>query len=466
MPTTSRPNDALGRAALTGAALALLACSTPPAPLSVPPPTAAPVAPASAAPVAGPTASASPTATPAGSVAAPAPAAKGPYNVLVVSVDAMRADMPWAGYPRDIAPNLQRLEKESVSYTRAYSVSSYTAMSFGGFLSGRYPSEIRRSGSFFSAYPDDVVMFPELLQAAGVHTLSAQAHFYFDQKAGFHQGFDVFRMVPGLKADNKTDDNVTSPEHLALALEILGTPANTAGRFFAWFHFMDPHDKYVTHEGLDFGKRSRDRYDSEIAFVDRHIAKLLEFVRSQPWGARTAVIVTADHGEAFGEHDRHRHGFEIWEPLVRVPLIVNIPGVAPRRIDVPRSAIDLPRTILELLDVPPDPTFQGRSLLAEMRGDEAPEPRDVVIDLPRTTDNDRRRALIHDHYKIVSYGSDYRYELYDLEKDPEERRNLAKADKKLYEDMRRRYDAAKETIRDICPDRRDWLMSVPKGKDC
>jgi arylsulfatase A-like enzyme len=388
-------------------------------------------------------------------------------NVLLVTVDAMRADMPWAGYPRQIAPNLTAWEARSVSYARAYAVSSYTAMSVGGFLSGRYPSEMERSGSFFSAYPDSELMFPELLQAAGIRTLAAHAHFYFDTKAGFRQGFDVYRMVEGLTADNKTDRNVTSPRNLEIALEILSDPANTSRQFFAWFHFMDPHDKYMSHEGIpDFGKRARDRYDGEIYFTDQHVGKLLDFVGRQPWGEHTAIIINGDHGEAFGEHDRTRHGFELWEPLVHVPLFIYLPGIRPRHIDTPRSMIDLGPTILELLGVPAHVGFQGNSLVPELRGDAVAEERPVIVDLPRTTDNDRRRAMILGRYKLISFGDDFRFELYDLLDDPGERRDLRKSKPEILRMMRQRYDERVKSIHDICPQRRDWLMSKAAGRPC
>src|SRR5882724_5358398 len=99
-------------------------------------------------------------------------------NVLLISVDCLRADMPWAGYDRPIAPILTALEKRSVSYTHAYSLSSYTSMSLGGLLGGRYPGEMKRDGNFFGKYRDNV-LFPERLQKAGNKTLSAHAHLYF-----------------------------------------------------------------------------------------------------------------------------------------------------------------------------------------------------------------------------------------------------------------------------------------------
>lgn len=343
-------------------------------------------------------------------------------NVLVLSIDSMRADMPWDGYPRDIAPTLTRLAAKAVRYRHGYAVSSYTSMSLGGFLGGRYPSELARSGYFFGRYPDKNLFFPELLQKAGVFTASAHAHGYF-ANAGFEQGFDTWQIVPNLKWNAQTDENVTGPEHEALAERLLSDARTKSGRFFAWFHFLDPHDQYMAHEkdGIaPYGKSLRDRYDAEIAFTDRQIERLLRFVEAQPWAQDTALVITSDHGEAFGEHGQFRHGFTVWETLVRVPLMFVLPGVAPRVIDEPRSAIDLAPTFLELFDLPPEPTFRGTSLVAELYGGEAP-PRDVLVDLPATSNNGASRALIRGREKlIVTAGTARR--AYDLAADPGEER--------------------------------------------
>lgn len=434
-------------------------------PTSPPQATQAPATAASA-----PQPAASTTAAPTGAASA-APAATAPgtmpddLNVLVVTVDSMRADMPWNGYERDIAPNLTAFEKKSTSYTRFYSISSYTAMSLGGFLAGRYPSELERSGYFFGNYPDSVLMFPELLQKAGVRTLTAHAHFYFDQKAGFRQGFDVYKILPNLEADNTTDKNVTSPQHLATAMEILGDKANTGKRFFSWFHFLDPHDVYMRHDAIDWGKKTRDLYDGEITFVDKHLQKLFDFVASQEWGKRTAIIVSSDHGDAFGEHKMFRHGFEVWDVLVHVPLMIQTPGGKARRIDQPRSAIDLAPTILEMLGVASDPAMQGKSLVGELYGKE-PEERDVIVDLPRTSDNDRRRALVHGKYKLLVYGDDYGFDLFDIVADPGETKDLKRDMKDVFEDMKSRYKARAATIKDVCPKHTDKLKGKGKRKRC
>src|SRR5690606_31607405 len=179
------------------------------------------------------------------------------YNVLLLLVDSMRADMPWAGYEREIAPVLTALEKESVSYTRAYSVSSYTAKSVAALLSGKYPSTLYRSAPFFTKYPESNLFFPELLSAAGIYTASAHAHMYMKRGSGLDQGFDEWEVVQGITFDNKTDNHVTSHKLTPLAIELLRKkPEGKA--FFMYLHYMDPHDVYVKHEEADFGSKLRD----------------------------------------------------------------------------------------------------------------------------------------------------------------------------------------------------------------
>ena len=399
-------------------ALALAACKKDPPPAASPAADAAANAAPAASSVAAPIASASPEPK-----AAAAP--KGPpadLNVLLVSIDSLRADMPWAGYPRPIAPRLTELERKSVGYTHAYSISSYTSMSLGGLLAGKLPSELKRSGFFFGSYPEDNLFFPELLQKAGVRTLGAQAHGYF-KDAGFQQGFDKWEIVPGIVFKNETDPNVTGPQHEAIAERLLSDPDLANKRFFAWFHFLDPHDQYVAHDqdGIPaFGKTLRDRYDAEVLFTDRQIGKLLDFVDKQPWGKRTAIIVTSDHGEAFGEHNQFAHGFELWENLVRIPMFFVVPGAEPRHVETPRSAIDLAPTICELLGVTPDAGFEGKSLVPELFG-KAAEPRDVVLDLPMTSDNDKRRAIVRGDKKVIAFGKEEALRLFDLAADPAEK---------------------------------------------
>lgn len=388
-------------------------------------------------------------------LSAPSPRPRGPLNVLLISVDCLRADMPWTGYPRKIAPNLTKLADESVVYTHAYSVSSYTAKSVAAFLSSRYPSSLYRSGYFFTDYPKSNLFVPEVLQTAGFRTIGVHAHLYFGRGKQLDQGFDVWELVPGITFDAETDKNVTSDKMTDLGIRLLSDQKNTGGPFFAWLHYTDPHDQYVKHpESPDFGKGNRDRYDSEVFFTDLHIGRLLDWAKAQPFWEKTAVIVTADHGEAFGEHGLYKHAFWLWEILTRVPLIVHAPGAKPRVIDRNRSQIDLAPTILDLAGVSDVPAgFVGKSLAPEVYGTTAPDDRDpMVLDLPEDTHNPMIRGIVHGTDKLLVYGAGRgRPELYDLAKDPGELGELSKSDPEKLSRMRAEFDRVWSTIPMVAP---------------
>lgn len=439
------------RAALAVLALGLLALSCSKRP---PPPPAETTAPSASV-----TTDASADAAPEPKAASAAPSH--PWNVVVISVDSLRADMPWAGYPRPIAPRLTALHAKSVSYARAYSTSSFTSKSLPGLLTGRYPSELARTGAFFTKYlaPSDFVCTS--LDAQDIPCVAAHAHAYFGKGlSGFEAGFRQWQLVPKIPFDYQTDPYVTSDKLTPLAIETLTDVAKSERPFFAWFHYMDPHDEYKTHEeSPHFGKRPRDLYDEEVFFTDLWIGKLLDFIETQPWGSRTAIVVTADHGEAFGEHGMTRHAHELWEELVRVPLFFYVPGNAPRVIDTPRGHVDLAPTFLELLGANPIPSLQGTSLVSELRGGDTPT-RDVIADLPEDQYNERRRALIHERTKLISFGKDVRFSLYDLEADPKEAEDLYRKRPELASEMRARYKAASQRITDVAP-----RGGVPPARD-
>lgn len=388
-----------------------------------------------------------------GSSATPPAPANEPLNVLMISIDALRADhLAFAGHDPEVMPTVNAFEKTAVTYTRYHALSSFTAQTLGGFLGCRYPSELKRNGSFFAAYPPEETMFPELLQKAGVKTMTAHAHFYFQKgRSGFDQGFDLYELVPGIKKNNTTDESITSPAHTELALKQLGDAANTGGRFFAWYHLLDAHDQYLGHpEGKSFGKGAKNMYDGELYFVDMHVKKILDFVDSQPWGKRTMVVITADHGEAFGEHKQYRHAFEVWNHLTHIPLMIRAPGVKPRRIDEPRSMIDLCPTLLDTFSVEKQASFQGRSLWPELRGEKL-ETTDVITELAKDSNNQRRRTLLRGDWKIIESGEGDKkgYQLFNLKDDVAEEKNMSSKDKAKFDEMKEALKAASSKIKEI-----------------
>jgi len=364
------------------------------------------------------TAASAPTAEPA----------RAPRNVLLLTIDSLRADMPWTGYPRAIAPNLTKLAEQSVVYTNEYALSSYTAKSVAGFLSSRYPSTLYRSGFFFATYPKSDLFLAEVLKGHGVLTTAWHAHGYF-RSPGLEQGFDTWQLVPGITFDPETDKGITSQAMTELGMTLLGKPENTGKQFFAWAHYMDPHDQYNKHPEAspEFGNKNRDRYDNEVYYTDLWLGRLLTFAREQPWWKDTVVIVSADHGEAFGEHGFYKHAFEIWEVLTRVPLLISGPGITPRRIDQRRSHLDLAPTILDLMGFPPEPEFMGKSMLAELQGATPDNREPILSELTEDSHNPLRRGFIQGDYKLLVVDG-RKFQLYNLSKDPGELSDLAQSE--------------------------------------
>lgn len=390
---------------------------------------------------------AAPTEPPASAEPPPPPPPKGPgrpLNVLMITIDSLRADMPWLGYERDIAPHLTKLAKESTVYERSYSPSSYTAQTVAAWLSGQYASTLYRAGWFFAAYSKANTFFPTVLQEKGIRTIGWQGHMYFARGKGLDQGFDVWQLAPGIRFDPNTDNEITSEKMTKLGIELLGNPENTGKQFFAWAHYMDPHDQYNKHAtSPDFGNKNRDRYDNEVHHTDFWINELFEFCRKQPWWKDTAVIITGDHGEAFGEHSMWKHAFEIWEVLIRVPLIIKAPGAEPRRISERRSTIDLAPTIMELMGQEPLEQFQGKSLVQEVYGAEPPGNREpIVAELAEDSHNPPRRAVVQGDYKLIVWGKGWKYLLFNLKNDPEEKEELSKKEPEKLEEMKKVLDDA------------------------
>ncbi len=388
------------------------------------------------------TASAAPSAS---AVAAPtpepAPPPHGPLNVLLLTIDSLRADMPWTGYPRAIAPNLTKLAEESVVYTNEYALSSYTAKSVAGFLSGRYPSTLYRSGYFFATYPKSDLFLAEVLHDHGIPTTSWHGHLYF-RSAGLEQGFDTWQFVPGIRFDPETDNSITSQDMTPLGIKLLGKSENTGKQFFAWAHYMDPHDQYNKHpESPDFGNKNRDRYDNEVFYTDLWLGKLLDFARAQAWWKDTVLIVSADHGEAFGEHGFYKHAFEIWDVLTRVPMLISGPGIKPRRIEERRSHIDLAPTILDIMGLPPEPSFMGKSVLPELQGGKPDDREPIISELTEDSHNPPRRAFILGDYKLIVI-KERKFMLFNLTKDPAEETDLAETEPDKLAEIKRAYEAA------------------------
>jgi arylsulfatase A-like enzyme len=177
-----------------------------------------------------------------------------------------------------------------------------------------------------------------------------------------------------------------------------------------------------------------------------------------PFAERTAVMLTSDHGEAFGEHGLYRHGFEVWEELVHVPLLVRVPGISPRHVTARRSAIDVVPTVLELFGLPiPERTakdfLSGVSLVPDLvlRSDAESEARPVLVDMSEGPNNAERQAFFEGPYKLIATNGKP-IGLYDLERDPGETKDLL-GDAPTADPVLARFKVFRRTLRIVPPKR-------------
>jgi hypothetical protein len=193
-----------------------------------------------------------------------------------------------------------------------------------------------------------------------------------------------------------------------------------------WVHYYDPHYSYEPHPGFDFGNREIDLYDGEIAFTDSHIGRLLEHLRQSGLYDKTVVVVTGDHGEGFGEHGVKLHGYHLYSPQTKVPLIVRVPGVAGRRSTTSGGHVDILPTLVNLAGGQADADMQGSSLLGPVTG--ADRARVVYQQLSYENNHEMRAAADATCHVIYNVSPDTSWEVYRVDRDPLEEHDLSGED--------------------------------------
>jgi choline-sulfatase len=361
------------------------------------------------------------------------------------------------GYSRPTTPNLDKLAARAITFERAMSISSKTPTVMGPLLAGRYPSELQRSFHHFVYYDKRNLFLAEHLQAQGYLTAASGAHWYFKRKYGYDQGFARWKgyMIEGDEMERIPTSAQVTDNSLAFldALAAGGLPADpdapaqplAAGAspppWFLFVHYLDPHKHYIDHDGFaPFGTGPRARYDGEIRFADHHLGRLLDRLEVHDPGLQnTIVVITSDHGEAFGEHDQLFHGRDLYEHQLHVPLIVSLPGAAPRRIPERVSLIDLPRTLLDAVGVEAPAEYDGVSRFPALARNQPLEPQPIYAEMPPGPYNGEFRSLTVGKWKLIHRLHGNFFRLFDLEADPGELTDLMTSQPEVAQDMKRRY---------------------------
>lgn len=351
-------------------------------------------------------------------------------DIILVTIDTWRADSAgFAGHPRVKTPFLDSLAARGIVFTNAHAHNVVTLPSHVNVLTGLNPYEhgVRENAGF--VLDEKIETLAERLARAGYATGAFVAAFPLDKRYGLGQGFEVYDDNYG-KGRATLDFKVQERG----AEAVLSAAAKwwqevTGKKRFLWVHLYDPHAPYAPPE--PFATEYRDApYLGEIAATDhalaRHLAPLI--------GNDTSVVVTADHGEALGDHGEATHGLFAYEATLEVPLIVVAPGVTARKEDAYARHIDIAPTILERAGI--TAALPGQSLLQPLKN------ADTYFEALSSSLNRGWAPLtgiIRDRKKFIDLPL---AELYDLANDPAESRNL-------YAELRRETAAARQALEAI-----------------
>jgi hypothetical protein len=306
-------------------------------------------------------------------------------NVVIVLVDTLRWDrLGSSGYRRrgvSLTPRLDALARESTVFQRAYSQAPNTPRSLPSVFTSRYPSEIDfddRSKDYGTVLDSNELLF-ETLSTAGLRTIGETAHYYFcDPRVEHGCPVDTNVRQGATYWDNSTAESMgdadydsAGPRVIAHATAKLRDLARSHRRFAMFVHLFEPHAMYVPHgapsPGLTGVAAFADAYDSEVAYEDSMIGKLVDELAADHLDGDTAIVLLADHGEAFGEHtfDGQRmyfHGQTLYNELLHVPLIIHVPGARPDVREDVVQLLDVAPTVADLLGVRIPASWHGRSL--------------------------------------------------------------------------------------------------------
>jgi len=395
------------------------------------------------------------------------------WNVLLITVDALRADhLGCYGYGKDITPHIDKLAKGGALFQNAVSQGPFTAPSLPSLMTSTY-GYVHGVRGFGDMLNPSLKTLAEILREEGYLTGAVCAIDFFLDILGLKRGFQWVST-----GDDKRADWITE--------EAMGwIKENKNRRFFLWIHYFDPHQPYdpppdikrevrkevsrpsspllpvvkkdprdpdiygafggISEKAVIEGRRDKEfylaLYDGEVKFVDREIGRLIKFLKESGLLSQTFIILTADHGEAFGEHNLYfTHGHILYEEILHVPLILYGEGVIPegKVITEVVGLIDILPTVLDFLGIKSRGRIEGKSLLPVVLKGKAYPSRIIYAELWEKEEDGRRLISVRKgDWKLIYNVEKNTYQLYNLKEDPKEVRNLAGEEKKKFKELRK-----------------------------
>ena len=370
--------------------------------------------------------------------------------VVIISIDTLRADhLPAYGYRKVKTPAIDALAADGVVFERAYTHATETLPAHVSLLSGRLPFETGVRGDEGFVVKHGERLLPQLLRERGYATGAIVSTPRLGKNTGIGQGFDFFDDEVGLRRDGAESEQIA--EHWL----------NSAGtsRAFLFLHLYEPHRPYVAIDR--FSEYSP--YDAEIAYADEVVGHLVHYLKTHQLYDRSTIVLLSDHGEGLGDHGEQEQGLFLYTEAIHVPLIVkqesNV-GAGRRIADVVQH-IDIVPTILDFAKAPIPGNLRGRSLKPVLEGAGRLPERAVYSESLYAQAHfgwGQLTALTDRHHQYIRAP---REELYDLDRDPRERTNIAGSSAKMAGDLRAALDrlAGRADIPD------DTTAALPDPKD-
>jgi arylsulfatase A-like enzyme/Tfp pilus assembly protein PilF len=340
-------------------------------------------------------------------------------SVLLVSIDTLRADrLPAYGYAKGRTPHLDALARHGVLFEEAYSHCPLTLPAHASLLTGLLPPRHGvRDNVGFTLEPEHRTLAARF-KAAGFRTGGAVSAYVLRRQTGIAEGFDEYD--DALESEGAVESLAAVQRDGAVAVESLSRwiAAQGGARFFAFLHLYEPHTPYAPPERF----RGGDPYDGEVSYADELVGRLLDGVKRTE---RLIVAVTGDHGEGLGDHGEAEHGIFLYRESVRVPLVLRLPrdAGAGTRVAAPVAQVDIPATLLDLAGVKAN-GLDGVSLLPVLSGGPPPA-RPVYSETfyPRYHFGwSELLSVTDERFRFIKAP---RPELYDLQDDAAEKRNVA-----------------------------------------
>ncbi|MEM9071337.1 MAG: sulfatase-like hydrolase/transferase [Myxococcota bacterium] len=338
-------------------------------------------------------------------------------DILLITIDALRADRLGAYGGSGTTPFLDEFAEESVVFRRAYTPTPHTSYALSSMLTGKFLRPVLELPNAPAQHP----ALPELLRQYGYRT----AAFY--PPAIFFVDAHRFREIAARDFGFEYRKVMFAPAAArARQLETYLGEVDAAHPVFAWVHLFEPHEPYEPPPEFARGDSRSERYDGEVAAADDAVRQLVAAFRARRPNA--TVIVTADHGEELGDHGGWYHGTTLYDEQVRVPLLWSSPGASvARAVDAPVEIIDVATTLLAAVGIPRDARMRGDDLGPLLRGASAAPPYGFA-------EIGEERMVVSDREKLICGPLGCR--LFDLEDDPGETRNLAGENAARVEEMR------------------------------